>query len=182
MARATDTVLVQRALSGDSDAAGELFRRHWKRCWKAAYRVLHDQELAEDALQDGFIRVIANLASFRADGDFGAWAATITANRARSIVESRSLRATVPLDERMAAADRVDQVVDGALVVDAVRDLPDDQRRTLMLREVGGYSTAETAAMTGVSEGTVKSRLARASARLRGRLDDREEASDADAS
>lgn len=172
MARASDQTLVRRALDGDADAAGELFRRHWKRAWKAAYRVLGDRELAEDALQEGFIRVIGNLPSFRADGDFGAWAAAITANRARTIVETRAQRPTLPLDERMPAGDSVEHAVEGAAVADAVRDLPEDQRRTMLLREVGGYSTAETAELTGVSEGTVKSRLARAGARMRARLGD----------
>ncbi|MEQ9337636.1 MAG: sigma-70 family RNA polymerase sigma factor, partial [Miltoncostaeaceae bacterium] len=152
MARASDQMLVRRAIEGDADAAGELFQRHWKRAWKAAYRVLGDRELAEDALQEGFIRVINSLPSFRTDGDFGAWAATITANRARTIVETRAQRPTVPLDERMPAGDSVERSLDESAVVDAIRDLPEDQGRTVMLREVGGYSTAETAEITGVSE------------------------------
>lgn len=168
MRRLSDQLLAARALAGEREAAGQLFRRHQAAAWRAAYRVCADPGLADEALQEGFIRAMRYLHAYDPQRPFGTWISVVVANRARTLRRRAVGRGEEPLSDDMQSPVDETEAVDGQIVFDgAMQTLPDEQRRVVLLRVVLGLSTAETAEATGVSEGTVKSRMARARQRLR---------------
>lgn len=168
MRHPSDTDLVARAMRGDEDASSALFERHTPRAWRAARRVCRDDGLADEALQEGSIRALRFLAAFDEKRSFGSWFTVIVMNCARTLIHIEQARTDVPLeDDHLAShSGRDTSPGDRLALIDALGDLPTEQREVFFLRQVAGCSTAETAQVAGISEGTVKSRLSRAHQRL----------------
>jgi RNA polymerase sigma-70 factor (ECF subfamily) len=175
----SDESLLRAHVAGDPDAFAELLRRHRDRLWAVAIRTIGDRDEAADALQDALLSAHRAAARFRGDSAVTTWLHRIVVNACVDRMRRRYAHQTVPLPDgtRPAepggrhtggvepAAPEVDH--DTALVVrEALAQLPVEQRAALILVDVQGYSVAETAAMLGVAEGTVKSRCARGRARL----------------
>ena len=148
-----------------------MVRRHRDRLWAVALRTLRDREEAADALQEAFVSAYRAAADFRAESRVTTWLHRIVVNACLDRIRRRQARPTVPLPEsgpaevperRDAIADRETRMV----VQDALAELPDEQRVPILLIDVEGYSVAETAAMLGIAEGTVKSRCSRGRVRL----------------
>ncbi len=162
----SDSDLLRRHVQGDSEAFGQLFRRHRERLWAVALRTLGDQEEAADALQDAMISAFRRAADFRGESAVTTWLHRIVVNACLDRVRRRAARPTVPLvDTEPSPVAPVDS--DTALDVRAaLARLPVEQRAALVLVDVQGYSVAEAAVILDVAEGTVKSRCARGRARL----------------
>lgn len=165
-----DATLLRRHVAGDHDAFAELVRRHRERLWAVALRTLGDPEEAADALQDAFVNAFRRAGSFRAESAVTTWLHRIVLNACLDRVRRAATRPAVgwsdELEPPLAASD-VESAT--ALRLDleaALATLPDEQRVPLVLVDVEGYAVAEVAAMLGVPVGTVKSRRARARARL----------------
>jgi RNA polymerase sigma-70 factor (ECF subfamily) len=161
-----DVALLHAHAAGDSDAFGELVRRHRDRLWAVALRTLGDPEEAGDALQDALLSAYRAAAGFRGESAVTTWLHRIVVNACLDRVRRRQARPTVPLAEAdptpAPAPDR-----ETALVVRAaLAQLPVEQRAALVLVDLHGYAVAEAAEMLGVAEGTIKSRCARGRARL----------------
>ena len=165
-----DGALLRAHVSGDRDAFTQLVRRHQDRLWAVALRTLGDREEAADALQDALISAYRSAHRFRGESAVTTWLHRIVVNACLDRVRRRAARPTVPLAETDPAPV---PAVDSDTVLDvraALALLPVDQRAALVLVEVEGYGVAEAAAILGVPEGTVKSRCARARARLAAHL------------
>ncbi|PZS29588.1 MAG: RNA polymerase sigma factor SigM [Pseudonocardiales bacterium] len=168
---ASDLALLRAHAGGDPDAFGELVRRHRDRLWAVALRTLGDREEAADALQDALLSAFRAAAGFRGDSAVTTWLHRVVVNACLDRVRRRAARPTVPLPEagpgepaetRNAIAER-----DVHLAVAAALDaLSAEHRAAVVLVDVQGYSVAESALILGIAEGTVKSRCARARARL----------------
>ena len=139
-----DHELLRRHVAGDAEAFGELFRRHRDRLWAVALRTLCDPEEAADALQDAMV------SAFRR-----------AARPALSTGDEQAFEALVAQDGDPARATDTRLDVDAAL-----RLLAPPQRAALVLVDMLGFSVADAAAILDTSPGTVKSRCARARARL----------------
>jgi RNA polymerase sigma-70 factor, ECF subfamily len=178
----TEWELIRRCRNGASAAFEPLVRAHEGPALGYAAAMLGDEDEAADALQDAFVQAYRGLARLRPGSSFGPWFRTIVRNvcldRLRSPRLSRrvGLEAT-SLDQRTwvePAADRA-AVVAGLSkhLSAALSELPDEQRVTILLREVEGLSYAEIATTLNVPAGTVASRLNHARAALKERLVDR---------
>jgi RNA polymerase sigma-70 factor, ECF subfamily len=170
-AERSDADLLRAHAAGDASAFEELVRRHRDRLWAVALRTMRDREDAADALQDALISAYKAAASFRGDSAVTTWLHRIVVNACLDRVRRRQSRATVQLPEEgpHEPADPRDQLAerDTRMAVDeALGQLPVEQRAAVVLVDVEGWSVAETAAMLGVPEGTVKSRCARGRSRL----------------
>jgi RNA polymerase sigma-70 factor (ECF subfamily) len=167
-------------VAGDPDAFGELFRRHRDRLWAVAVRTLGDPEEAADALQDAMIAAFRRADGFRGDSAVTTWLHRIVVNAALDRLRRRAARPTaVGRDEEALdalatggqfLADRSGSSDTAIDVRAALQQLVPEQRATLVLVHMLGYSVADAARVLGVSEGAVKSRAARGRARLRLRL------------
>ena len=170
----SDTELLRRHVAGDSDAFGELFRRHRDRLWAVALRTVCDPEEAADALQDAMISAFRRAADFRGDAAVTTWLHRIVVNASLDLLRRRASRPVgwtgdpdaLPVAEARPGPDSA-AAAETRLDVDAaLRMLTLPQRAALVLVDMLGYSVADAAAVLEVSEGTVKSRCARGRARL----------------
>jgi RNA polymerase sigma-70 factor (ECF subfamily) len=168
----SDAELLRRHVAGDSEAFGELFRRHRDRLWAVALRTVCDPEEAADALQDAMVSAFRRAADFRGESAVTTWLHRIVVNASLDRLRRRAARPAVPADEQTfeaLAAQDSDPVhaTDTRLDVDAaLRTLPPQQRAALVVVDMLGFSVAEAAVILDTSPGTVKSRCARARARL----------------
>lgn len=163
-----DTELVERAGTGDCAAFEELYRRHRDRVYGLLWRLAGgDAALAEDWLQEAFVRAWQKLDTFRGESRFGTWLHRLSANVALSDRRMRLRRVgreTVLDDatERLAAGDRDVRAPDQLDLEAAIGRLPERARTVLVLYDIEGYSHGEIAEMTGMAVGSSKAQLHRA--------------------
>jgi RNA polymerase sigma-70 factor (ECF subfamily) len=169
----SDAELLRRHAAGDSDAFGELFRRHRDRLWAVALRTVCDPEEAADALQDAMISAFRRAGDFRGDSAVTTWLHRIVVNACLDRLRRRAVRpvASAGHEEALDALLTHDpdpaRASDTRLDVDAaLRMLPAPQRAALVVVDMLGFSVDDAAAILDTSPGTVKSRCARARARL----------------
>jgi len=167
-----EAFLVARARTGDREAFAELVRRYQRLVFAVSYRLLGDPDLAEDVVQDTFIRAFFSLERFRGT-TMRAWLLRIAHNAALDQLRARARRPTVPLEQagEHAAFDlpesSIEQAGLRAALEAALAALPVEQRAVVVLADVEGLPYEEIAQALGLPLGTVKSRLARARVRLR---------------
>ena len=168
-----DHELLRRHVAGDADAFGELFRRHRDRLWAVALRTLCDPDEAADALQDAMVSAFRRAADFRGESAVTTWLHRIVVNASLDRLRRRAARPALTTGDEQAFEALVAQDGDPARTSDtrldvdaALRLLPPQQRAALVLVDMLGFSVADTAAILDTSPGTVKSRCARARARL----------------
>ncbi|MCW2902356.1 MAG: siderophore-interacting protein [Streptosporangiaceae bacterium] len=165
-----DTVLVARASQGRLDAFDELSRRHYRRLYYVALRMLGDVRDAEDATQEAFERAWLALPAFEGQAAFPTWMYRIVTNVCLKSRQRR--RHMLPLDEARDAPDSYgpEQIIEHAYRDRALRRaiaaLPPEQRSPLVLREYAHCSYEEIARTLGISMGAVRGRLHRARVEL----------------
>lgn len=144
-----------------------------------AYFYVKDRELAEDIFQEVFTRVYLGLDRFRGESSPKTWIYRITVNLCRDKLRSWAVRKVLLLGEEMLGAaappqaDTEDEVLaaaDKAALLEAVMQLPIDSREVVLFYYYEEMDTREVALALGLSEGTVRSRLHRARARLKALL------------
>jgi RNA polymerase sigma-70 factor, ECF subfamily len=174
-AEPSDRDLLRQHVQGDSEAFGVLFLRHRERLWAVALRTLGDQEEAADALQDAMISAFRRAADFRGESAVTTWLHRIVVNACLDRIRRRAARPAASgmdeqtLDVLAQGSALADPGIDKDTALDvlaALRTLAPQQRAALVLVDMLGYPVADTAAILGISEGTVKSRCARGRARL----------------
>jgi RNA polymerase sigma-70 factor (ECF subfamily) len=164
-----DRELLAAHVAGDPDAFTTLVERHRDRLWAVALRTTGNPEEAADALQDALISAYRRADQFRGDSAVTTWLHRIVVNA--SLDRLRKVRPTVPLPEYDTPAtqdhrDRIDERVTQLTVLQALAELPPEQRDALIAVDLEGYSVEEAAALLGCPTGTIKSRCARARAKL----------------
>jgi RNA polymerase sigma-70 factor (ECF subfamily) len=176
-AHLTDDALVGLVARGDEQALAALYDRHARLAYGVARRLLRDAQLAEDAVQEGFLNVWRQAASFRPDRSRAAsWILMLVHRRAVDLVRREERRRTDVLDddERAigVAEDSAMSKLEGEWARKLLTELPDQQREVLELAFWGGYTQSELADRLGVPLGTVKSRMFNGMARLRQLMED----------
>lgn len=129
--------------------------------YRAALAILGDAHEAEDAVQDAFLRYLEKAPDFESPAHEKAWLLRVTVNGCKSRLRSPWRRRTAPLLDTYPAAGPEEQSL-----METIGKLPAKDRTVLHLYYYEGYQTAEIAEMTGWREGTVRSRLTRARAKL----------------
>lgn len=166
----SDHQILADHLAGDPKAFGELACRHADRLWRTARVIVGDPDDAADALQNALLRAFRLAGSFRGDSQVVTWLHTIVTRTALNQINDRRRHHTENLDDRplSCAVDRnnADDWVGHEVISAVVRALPPEQRDCFVRIDLLGFSYAEVAAELQLSEGTVKSRRARAKARL----------------
>jgi RNA polymerase sigma-70 factor (ECF subfamily) len=165
--RLAERTLLRAARRGDTDAQEELFRRHWRPMYRAAYLVVQDAAAAEDVAQEAFLAAIRSLDRFDLRRPLGPWLHRIAVNRAIDLVRARALRREVGGEEAEALARDPNQSapLDDQLTA-AIAALPVEQRAMVVMRYLLEYTPGEIAKVLELPRGTVNSRLRRALDRL----------------
>ncbi len=183
-AHLSDEALVALVARGDESALGELYDRVGRVAYGLALRVLRDDRLAEDAVQEGFLAAWRSAAAYRAErAKATTWLLTLVHRRAVDLVRREERRRAEPLPDDVSAqpapaAESTEEAVwlryERERVQAALAALPDAQREALELAYYGGYSQSELAERLGVPLGTIKSRMFSGLARLRELLEESE--------
>lgn len=164
-----DEALVQRCLSGDTEAFGELVGRYERPIFNVALRMLRDREEARDATQNAFVKAWQHLDQFDRNRRFFSWLYRIAVNE--SLNRATRRRKSDPLDENLedrasGPADQAERSEQALLVERAVEQLSDTYREVIVLRHWLDLSYDEIAEALHVPAKTVKSRLFSARVRL----------------
>jgi RNA polymerase sigma-70 factor (ECF subfamily) len=172
---------ISRAQRGDAAAYEEIVQRYQQVAFRTAYVITGSAAEAEDAAQEGFIKAYRALGRFRPGANPRPWLLQIVANEARNRVRSSGRREKLELRlaERFRPADAAPSPEAAAVAADEaqrllqlVNGLSEEDRLVITSRYLLDLSGEETAAALGIAEGTVKSRLSRALARLRTRVEE----------
>lgn len=178
-----DAELAARAATGDAAAFEAIMRRHNRLLFRTARAILKNDQEAEDALQEAYLRAWKALATFRADARLSTWLVRIVANEAFARLRRRPAD-IIALDAAMTAPDphiqaaltgAPDERPDGFAMRAQLRQLlearidllPDAFRTVFMLRAVEELSVQEVAEVLGIPEATVRTRFFRARSLLR---------------
>jgi RNA polymerase sigma-70 factor (ECF subfamily) len=183
-----EAALIASAQKGDARAFNQLVMLYQSMAYNVAYRILSDPDAAADATQDAFVSAFKAMRKFRG-GSFKAWLLRIVTNACYDQLRIKQRRPTDSLDSLPVDQDHIRYLRDEAeapdefverqelnLVIQAgIRTLPIEQRTVLVLSDIQGLSYQEVAEATGLSLGTVKSRLSRGRAKLRNYLQQQRE-------
>ncbi|MBN2813863.1 MAG: RNA polymerase sigma factor [Bacteroidales bacterium] len=163
--------LVQGCLNNNRHAQKKLFDLYKDAMYTVVYRILRNEPLAADALQEGFIQVFSGIGNFRFEATLGSWIKTIMVRSALKILRNEPLFDTHEPEVNQVAIEW-DTNLTGEMLDKAIACLSNGYRTVFLLIEVEGYSHAEVAEMLGISPGTSKSQLSRAKAILQQTLKD----------
>jgi RNA polymerase sigma-70 factor (ECF subfamily) len=180
-AQRRDLILLERARAGDLEAFNDLVLCYQDLLFALVARIVPDRDQASDAVQEAFFSAYRKIDQFRG-GSVRSWLTRIAINAATDTQRLRKRRPVDPYpeledDSWQPPADAGTDPEAIALTVerrraleDAMARITDDQRLAIVLFDVEGYDYAEIAGMTGVSLGTVKSRIHRGRLALRDHL------------
>lgn len=152
--------------TGDHTPLEVLLARHESRVVGLAYRILGNRADALDAAQDVFLTVFRKASSFRHQSAFTTWLYRLTTNACHDMGRKKA-RTPVPMETLPTQLTSTESSADNRLSVEqALRDLPEEQRVPIVMRDLYAMSYQEIAEATGTPPGTVKSRIARGRLRL----------------
>ena len=180
-AHLSDEALVALVARSDETALAELYDRIGGVAYGLAFRVLRDEALAEDAVQEAFLGLWRSAGSFIPErARASTWVLTLVHRRAVDLVRrEQRRRAEVLEDAPEPATESAEEDawlrLERERVQGALAQLPDQQREAIELAYYGGYSQSELADRLGQPLGTIKSRMFSGLARLRDLLDDEAE-------
>jgi len=173
-AHLSDEAVVALVARSDQEALAELYDRFGRVAYGLALRVLRDEKLAEDAVQEGFLAAWRKADRFMPErAKAGTWLLTLVHRRAVDLVRREEPRRADPLPARAEPKPHGSAEEDAWLrfererVQAALRKLPDQQREALELAYYGGFTQTELAERLGQPVGTIKSRMFAGLARLR---------------
>ena len=171
-----DETLIVRIRAGETDAYEVILRRYNRRLFRVARSILRDDDDAQDAMQEAYVRAFTNLGDYRIPGNFGAWLTRIAINEA--LMKKRRDKRFAPLDaallhgedeliaeEPAAGASTEELAANGelrSLIEAAVDQLPENFRTVFVLRAFEQLSIEETANCLEIPVATVKTRFHRA--------------------
>ena len=173
--------LIARASGGDPAAFNQLMAMHEKRMYAVALRMFATREDAQDCLQEAMLRVYRAIGSFKGQSSFSTWVYRITMNTCLDELRRKKNRPNTSLDNLLdqgwspsdgdnAPERSAIQSETRAQLAGAIRELPEDMRSAIVLRDVQGYSYDEIAQILDVNVGTIKSRISRGREKLREKL------------
>ncbi len=173
--------LIRLVLAGETEAFEALVRAHEKNVYNLALRMTGDPQDAEDMAQEAFLKAYRSLGDFRGESRFSVWLYRVVSNVCLDFLRRRSRRPSVSLteeddegeelqrdvpDERFSPEALLERKLTREAVRAGLRELPEEQRQILLLREIEGLSYEEIGEILDLEPGTVKSRIFRARKRL----------------
>ena len=166
----SDASLLAQISQGNEQAMERLFSLYSRVVYSVALRVLRDPELAEDILQEVFMRIWQKPISFMPErGNLSSLLAVMTRNRCIDQIRSRKPQSSVD-DLQLAAPFNLAEASEHSILLervrDVVKDLPEDQQSALSLAFFEGLTHSEIAEKTGAPLGTIKTRIRTALQRL----------------
>jgi len=168
--------LLKDCLNGNAQAQKRLYEKYARKMFGVCLRYASDRSMAEDFMQEGFIRVFTKLSSFKFQGSLEGWIRRIMVNISLELLRKNDvLRFSVELDNMNELADEEEPSADQIkpeVLLNHIQQMPPGFRTVFNLYAVEDLSHKEIGKMLNISEGTSKSQYARARAWLQKRLKD----------
>lgn len=163
----TDEELIVEINQGSQAAMEVLVKKHYKSIFAYIYRKIGDYHLAYDMTQEVFLKMMKSIHTYEKQGKFSHWLLTIAVNHCRDYFRSNSYKkkreeqelVVQVQDEQQNVWDLLSRKIDRERVKEAIYDLPDYQRESIILKFYHGLKIREIAHVTQCKEATVKSRL-----------------------
>ena len=172
--------LIKRCQEGDSSAMEALYERYKRPFFNLIYRYTFNSEVAEDLLQDVFLKIFTHIREIQSEETFSGWAYRITLNTCYSYLRSQKsqIQKTISLHEverKLQAEDHDTQAKMMKKPLDeAIQSLSKKLKSVFLLHDVQGFKHQEIAKMLGCSVGTSKSQLFKARMKIRQYLKDKQ--------
>ncbi len=178
-----DELLLRRAQRGDPEAFEQLLTPLESRVWRICWHYIGEKETASDCAQEAMLRIWRSLSGYRGDCAFESWVYRIAANCCMDLLRKRKRDRSEsieplreqgfdPADPGPSTEEQVIRSEQQRRLRECIARLPEDQREALVLTQLEGVSCEDAAAQLGTTEGTVKSRVNRAKAKLKEMLSD----------
>ena len=162
----TEEAILQGCLKNNPTAQKALYERYSAKMLSVCYRYGHNREDAEDMLQEGFIKVFAQIHTFQNRGAFEGWVRRIIIHTCiNNLKKNKRFNESVDLIHATSIQvkeESIPSIIQAKQVIECIRLLPIGYRTVLNLYAIEGYTHAEIGTMLGISEGTSKSQYARA--------------------
>ena len=182
----TDEALMQAFARGDMNAFEQLYNRHETGVWRFVFRSVQNDAVTDDLVQELWFSVTRSAASYEPTAKFKTWLFTMARNRVIDHVrsarnhasidaeneEGESMFSDLAADSRLGPMRQVSSREQAKALLDAIEQLPADQREAFLLQAEGDMSVEEIAAAIGVTFETAKSRLRYARNKLKTLLAD----------
>jgi RNA polymerase sigma factor (sigma-70 family) len=161
----TEAELIHNCKDQDSASQKLLYHRYAGKMLSVCMRYINDKAEAEDVLQEGFIKIFANIIHFRAEGSFEGWMRRIFVNCALSALRVKQLKFVDSLDNHVNHSQVAPSVFDkigSEEIFQMIRTLPNGYRVVFNLFAIEGYSHKEIAAMLNITESTSRTQFLKA--------------------
>lgn len=171
-----DSAVVLRAQNGDSEAFEEIVKQHERKIYNLAYRYTGSSEDALDICQETFIKIYRSIKNFKGESSFSTWIYRVASNVCIDYI--RKDKKTISLSDDDNYISETLESPNGdpekelsrkelsSEISKSLLQINEDQREIIVLRDIEGYSYEEIAQLLDISEGTVKSRIARGRKKL----------------
>lgn len=170
--------LIARAAKGDASAFNDLLSAHERKMYAVCLRMCGNHEDAQDCLQEAMLRVFRAISGFKGQSSFSTWLYRVTMNTCLDELRKKKNKQSASLDSLLetgwAPVDAEDTPEKHAVVSErkaeirkVIRELPDDMRSAIVLRDIQGFSYDEISKILNINVGTIKSRISRGREKLR---------------
>lgn len=177
----TDEALMQSFARGEMNAFERLYNRHETSVWRFVFRSVQNQAVADDLVQELWFAVARTAARYEPTAKFKTWLFTMARNRVIDHIRTAKNHASIDAENddgelmfsdlaaesRLGPLRQVSSNEQAKALLDAIEQLPEDQREAFLMQAEGDMSVEEIAAATGVSFETTKSRLRYARSKLK---------------
>ena len=162
--------LIDRCKHNDGKAQMEIYRLYYKAMYNASYRIVNDEQEAEDIMQEAFLSAFEKIETYKGEVSFGAWLKKIVINRSLDELKKRKVQFQ-PVDEIGEISDETDETdmdFENEIreVRKAVEALPEGYRIVLSLYLLEGYDHDEIAQILNITNSTSRSKFKREKKKL----------------
>ena len=169
-----EDILVKKCIEGDNRAQKKLFDLFAPKLFGVCLRYMKDHDLAQDTLQDGFVKIFTKLSDYNGKGSFEGWMRRITVNTCLDqLRKDQKLKMNTSIDDvSFLVKDNhwIEEELTAKDLLKLVESLPDGYRVVFNMFAIEGYSHKEIAEQLNISENTSKSQFSRAKSHLRRKL------------
>lgn len=169
-----EEILVKKCIKGDNRAQKKLFDLFAPKLFGVCLRYMKDHDLAQDTLQDGFVKIFTKLSNYNGKGSFEGWMRRIVVNTCLDqLRKDQKLKMNTSIDDvSFLVKDNhwIEEELTAKDLLKLVESLPDGYRVVFNMFAIEGYSHKEIAEQLNISENTSKSQFSRAKSHLRKKL------------
>lgn len=163
--------LIEKCIQNDSRAQMQLYDLYCKAMFNTAYNFVKDDAIAQDVMQEAFIKAFKKIDTFTGEASFGAWLKRIVINQSLDWLKKKKM-ATVELNEEVAYLPNdesleVDSEISLAVIYKCIEDLPHKCKSVVKLYLLEGYDHQEVAQILEISEVASRSQLSRGKSKLK---------------